>query len=917
MTKKSLRSVQPKSRSFDWDEVAKAGYMAYSKGDCATSRSLFAKSFKQIERFGRYDVRLGYTCMMLGFCDFSTGRHAEAQPHLRRAVRIYEHLGDQQKVAEILRWLAMTHVQRRHFQRAAGTFLQAADVAKTHLPEDKDRYCMLVTYAAESYWRIGRHDDALQLFRHTLRVASAARVPASVAHNLAEKLIAIISGKQAAQSELFDDLLKLARRASRLAWRRAVRIEPPPTKRGRHRESHFARQVSDPYRWLEDIQAQEVTDWVELQAKHADTFLNVINGQQQLLERLRALYEVELPDMHRKVAEYYFHEHYGARAAAKQIFRRSAKGKKAALVFDANKLPKDALLYNYSISPNGEMMLYAVAPNGSDWHWVKVRDFRTGKDLPDELPELRSSSIVWKQDSSGFFYSAFTRKQTKQRVYFHKLGTPAERDVVVYEHSDPDVLIGISITLRGKFLIIYTTRSDRRRYSVSLKAVRGRSRPPIVLFAEQPSQHRCIGQSKDTLFFSTDKGAPLHRIVSMRIDMKNHRAEKVRAEVAQKPDLLKRAYFWGGQFFMNYATADGETLECRKRGDRTPVSRVKLPDNAAVESCSFVGWPKMEMKLQGPTTPKSIYEFDFKTGELRLDVSQKTLINVDEYTTEKLYATSKDGARVPFYVSYKKGLPLNGDNPTILTGYGGFNHSVAPRFCYYNLAWMEQGGICVEAVLRGDGDLGRHWRDQGTRGRKQNTFNDFIAVARELIKKRFTRPARLGITGSSNGGLLVAAAMTQRPELFGAVAVHNGLLDMLRYHKFDFAHQYISEYGTADKEADCRTLYAYSPLHRLKRRAYPPVLINVATNDDRVNPAHSYKFAAALQHLQTGDAPVLLSVETNAGHCGKQKSMRAMRELAFFGAVLGLMPDCYLRRAAADARARSVVSVRAARQASS
>ncbi|HEY9718270.1 MAG TPA: prolyl oligopeptidase family serine peptidase, partial [Trichormus sp.] len=367
----------------------------------------------------------------------------------------------------------------------------------------------------------------------------------------------------------------------------------------------------------------------------------------------------------------------------------------------------------------------------------------------------------------------------------------------------------------------------------------------------------------------------------------------------------------------NYATEDGETLECMKRDDRTLVARIKLPSNATVESCSFVAWPKMELKLQGPTTPNSIYEFDFKTGDLRLDVSQKPLIDVEEYTTEKLYARSKDGARVPFYVSYKKGLPLNGDNPTILTGYGGFNHSVAPRFCYYNLAWMEQGGVCVEAVLRGDGDLGRHWRDQGTRGQKQNTFNDFIAVAQELIRKRFTRPARLGITGSSNGGLLVAAAMTQRPDLFGAVAVHNGLLDMLRYHKFDFARQYIAEYGTADKANDCRALYAYSPLHRLKRRAYPPVLINAATNDDRVNPAHSYKFAAALQHLQTGDGSILLSVESNAGHHGKQKSMRLIRELAFFGTVLGLMPDCYLRRAAATARARSVVSARAAGQAGS
>jgi len=901
------------ARKFNWDAIGMEGYQAYMAGDNVTAQRIFTAAFKQTEKFGRNDVRLGYTCMMIGSCSFRQAQFQQAQPYFRRAARIYKH-HDRKIVLDSLWWLALCYYMRRHYQRAARIFVQYAQLAED--VEDAHRDGEPLTHAAECCWRTGRYSDAIELFGRALQKATPAIVSASAAVLAADQLLNLIAGATGEQLGQTPELLKLALRACQLARRKRARLEPAETKTVPHSDSYFGKLVKDPYRWLEETHSPPVANWLHEQSVHANRYIKSLPGRNVLWQRIHDLYRAEPPHLYRKLGQYYFFDHHPFDKAAQQLFRTSKRGRFAKLVLDANALPENALLAGSWISPDGELLAYGVAKNGSDWHSIKIKNLSTGKHYKEVIKDLRNSSVAWKADKSGFYYCAFTRSHRKQRVNFHKLGTPQSRDTLVYEHRDADVLIGISTVFDGAYLLISTTRGETHRYSIALKPLAGRNRQLITLFAEHSCQFHFIGEFAGILYFITDKNAPKRRIVSVTLDASKRKPTRLRNVVEEKTHPLKRAYLWGETLFCLYLTEQGQSIECISRLDGRLLSQTRLPANAAVKECGFIEYPKMTMRVEGHTTPNSIYEFDFKTGQLHLDVSQTPLVDMTQYTTELLYARSKDGTLVPFYVSYKKGLPLDGDNPTILTGYGGFNVCVEPRFCHYKMAWMELGGVCVEAVLRGGGEFGRQWRDDGAGEKKQNTFNDFIAVAQALIRKRFSRPARLGIVGASNGGLLAAAVLTQRPKLFGAAVVGDGLLDMLRYQKFDFARHYIGEYGCADKKKGFETLYAYSPLHRLRRRQYPPVLISASAADDRVNPAHSYKFAATLQAMQTGNGPILLSIEKNAGHSGHNKSWRALDELCFFGQTLGLLPDAYLRDAAAKAR-RAAATKKLARQASS
>ncbi len=370
---------------------------------------------------------------------------------------------------------------------------------------------------------------------------------------------------------------------------------------------------------------------------------------------------------------------------------------------------------------------------------------------------------------------------------------------------------------------------------------------------------------------------------------------KFREVLPETSDSLKRAFNWGDFLVCLYTTKSGEVIERWNTKTKKRLEPIRVPNGTSITSTNYMDFPIIRCVVEGYTSPTMIYELNFQTGKFVAKTPSKFMIDVTQFVSEKLYARSSDGSKVPFYVRYKKGLKLDGNNPTILTGYGGFFRDIAPSFDYYDLLWMELGGVCVEPVLRGDNGLGADWRKAGMREHKQHTFDDFIAVAQTLIRKKYTQPSRLGIYGYSNGGLLAGAVLTQRPDLFGAVEIGCGLLDMLRFHKYGTEKHYVSEYGSSASKKYFEIIYGYSPLHNVEKRAYPPVLINTGSHDDRVCPAHSYKFAATLQENQTGDSPILLNIEMDAGHSFSSKSNMGVNRLSFFGYALGLIPRQFLK----------------------
>ncbi|MBI2810948.1 MAG: S9 family peptidase, partial [Candidatus Melainabacteria bacterium] len=533
------------------------------------------------------------------------------------------------------------------------------------------------------------------------------------------------------------------------------------------------------------------------------------------------------------------------------------------------------------------------------------------------LKNLRACSMIWSKDDRGFYYAAFSRESNHSQVKYHKLGTAQSQDKVLYTLEQPDVYTSITMTADGKYLMVHAYGTKRDRYSIFLLNIKSTRCKRTEVLDEQSNGFYFIGQNDGLMYFMTDKNAPMFRIVSVSIKEVEEKSKvngraKFRAVLPEKRDSLKRAFVWGDFLVCTYTTKNGEVIERWNTKTKTHLEPIRIPKGTSITSTNYMDFPIVRCVVEGYTSPTMIYELNFQTGKLVVKTPSKFKIDVNQFVTEKLYARSSDGSKVPFFVRYKKGLKLDGNNPTILTGYGGFFRDVAPSLDYYDLLWMELGGVCVEPILRGDNGLGADWRKAGMRENKQNTFDDFIAVAQTLIRKKYTQPSRLGIYGYSNGGLLAGAVLTQRPDLFGAVEIGAGLLDMLRFQKFGTEKHYVSEYGSAASKKYFDVLYDYSPLHNVKKRAYPPVLINTGSHDDRVCPAHSYKFAATLQQNQTGDAPILLNIEMNAGHSFSSKSNMGVNRLSFFGYALGLIPKKFLKpsskppnlKARADSKSR-------------
>jgi prolyl oligopeptidase len=669
-------------------------------------------------------------------------------------------------------------------------------------------------------------------------------------------------------------------------------------------DDYFGTKVADPYRWLEDDNAADTKAWVEAENAVTFAYLDKIAARDTIRKRLTTLWNYERYGLPRKRGDHYVITRNDGLQNQAVYYRAKSLDGTPDVLLDPNTLSADGTVAvsGTTFSDDGRYMAYSLAESGSDWIRWKVREIATGKDLPDQVRWSKFSSAAWLHDGSGFFYSRFdapkegealTGVNKNQKVYFHKLGTPQDADVLTYARPDqPDWGLGADVTDDGKYLLIYQSEGTDPKNRIFVKDL---SRPDAKVepfLNDFDAMYNIVGNDGETFYVLTNQGAPRKRLVAITLGQPAPAAWKTLIAEGPKQDVLDDVTMAANRFVATWQIDAQNKL--RVYGlDGAMAHEVTLP---AIGAVTFTG------RREQPEGFYAFASFAYPTAILRLDVASgrsttykqpKVAFDPAQYETVQIFYPSKDGTRVPMFITHKKGLTKNGANPTYLYGYGGFDISLTPSFSPANLAWMEMGGIYAVANLRGGGEYGKAWHDAGRLNNKQNVFDDFIAAAEYLIKEKHTATPKLAIGGGSNGGLLVGAAMTQRPDLFGAALPAVGVMDMLRFHKFTIGWAWKSDYGSSETKEGFDVLYKYSPLHNLKPgTAYPATMITTADHDDRVVPAHSFKFAAALQAAHKGPNPVLIRIETKAGHgAGKPTSKQieeAADKWAFLTATLGV-----------------------------
>jgi prolyl oligopeptidase len=674
-------------------------------------------------------------------------------------------------------------------------------------------------------------------------------------------------------------------------------------------DDYFGTKVPDPYRWLEDVDAPDTKAWVEAQNRVTFGFLERIPERAALRERLTKLWNYERYGApFRKGGRYFFFKNDGLQNQS-VMYQQASLTAAPTVLLDPNTLSSDGTvaLSTIELSEDGKYLAYATAVSGSDWNEVRVRDVATTQDRSDHLRWIKFSGLSWTHDGRGFFYSRYpeptgdtlTGVNRFHKLYYHELGTEQARDALVYERPDqPDWGVDGTVTDDGRYLILSLWLGTDRRNRVYFMDLGTGSRPDlkaaaVPLLDRFDAGYGFVGNDGPVFYFWTDLDAPRGRLIA--IDTRTPDPARWRTVIPQHDDVLQSVRIVNNTFVASYLHDAHSRL--RLVGlDGRPLQDLELP---VIGSVGQITGERDDREMFYAFTsflyPTTIFRYDFAGG--RSDVFKAPRLDFDasRYETRQVFYRSKDGTRIPMFITHRKGLALDGSNPTYLYGYGGFNISLTPSFSVGNLVWLELGGVYAQPSLRGGAEYGEDWHQAGMLERKQNVFDDFIAAAEYLIREKYTSPARLAIGGGSNGGLLVGAAMTQRPELFGAVLPAVGVMDMLRFHKFTIGWAWVTEYGSADTAAHFPFLRAYSPLHNLKPgTAYPPTLVTTADHDDRVVPGHSFKFAAALQAAQGGPAPVLIRIETKAGHGAGKPTSKIIEEQAdrwaFLVEVLKLRP---------------------------
>ncbi|NSL87928.1 S9 family peptidase [Chitinophaga sp. Mgbs1] len=664
-------------------------------------------------------------------------------------------------------------------------------------------------------------------------------------------------------------------------------IQYPATKKTDTVDNYFGTKVPDPYRWLEDDHSAETKAWVDAENKVTQDYLEKIPFRHEIKKRLEELWNYPkngAPTRHGKY--YYFFKNDGLQNQS-VLYRSATLGGKPEVFIDPNKLSAagTTALGTISFSKDGRFVSYLLAKAGSDWQEAYVMDVVTGKLLSDKVEWIKFSGLSWRGD--GFYYSRYdkpdeqsklSRKNEFHKVYYHKVGTSQEQDELIFTDKEhPLRNAGVQVSEDERFLILSlnegTSGTELRYRDLKNPA----QKDFAVLVKGFDTEPDFVDNDGGKLLVRTNQDAPNYKIVL--IDPANTNTSAWKTIIPERKEAMQAAGIAGGKVFVSYLK-DASTSLYQYDYKGKLEHQMKLP---GIGTVGAFGAEKHEKELfysfTSFVTPPAIYKYDITTGKSTLFDKPEVKFNPDEYETRQVFFTSKDGARVPMFLSSRKGVKLDGNNPVLIYGYGGFNIPQTPAFNISNLYFMEQGGIYAVVSLRGGSEYGEEWHKAGMKEKKQNVFNDFIGAAEYLIREKYTNPSRIAIRGGSNGGLLIGACMTQRPDLFKVALPAVGVMDMLRFQKFTIGWAWATEYGSSDHEEDFKYLLAYSPLHNLKPgTAYPATLITTADHDDRVVPAHSFKFAATLQACNAGPNPTLIRIETQAGHGAGKPTSKQIQE---------------------------------------
>ncbi len=665
----------------------------------------------------------------------------------------------------------------------------------------------------------------------------------------------------------------------------------PNTVRGDTVETQFGIDVADPYRWLEDdVRVNpKVAEWVAAQNAVTDAYLATLPGREVFAKRMTELYNYERFGLPEKAGNRYFYTRNDGLQPQPVLYVREGLTGEAKVLIDPNSWAKDGAtaLAEWTPSKDGTHLLYSVQDGGTDWRIVRVMDVTTGKDLPDEVQWVKYSALDWAKDGSGFYYSrfpapdageAFQSLNENHAVYFHKLGTPQSKDVLIHASPDkPALNHSAQVSDDGQYLLVTSSEGTDERYGLTLYPLGKKAAKPRLLVGDFANNWEYVGNEGPLFIFLTNKDAPRQRIVAMDI----RKPKALTPLVAESEATLVGASQVGNRIILSYlGDAKSEARMVTLAGH--PVANINLADiGSATGFGGKPGDPETFYSFSSYARPTTVYRLDTVTGASSIFAEPKLTFDPKQFSVEQRFYRSKDGTEVPMFLVMKRGLDRSKGSPTLLYGYGGFNVSMTPAFSPTRLAWVDKGGVLAIANLRGGGEYGKAWHDAGRLDKKQNVFDDFIAAGEYLISEGITGKGQLAIEGGSNGGLLVGAVTNQRPDLFAAALPAVGVMDMLRFDRFTAGRYWVDDYGYPSKEADFRNLLSYSPLHNIQDGIdYPAVLVTTADTDDRVVPGHSFKYTAALQHAKVGDKPHLIRIETRAGHGSGKPTDKIIAEAA-------------------------------------
>jgi prolyl oligopeptidase len=671
----------------------------------------------------------------------------------------------------------------------------------------------------------------------------------------------------------------------------APKLKYPVAPKGDQVDDYHGVKIPDPYRGLENADAPSTEKFVAQENELTFDYLAKLPGREAIKKQLTDLWNYEKFGAFQKAGGRYFYFRNSGLQNQSVLYVTDSLTGPARELLDPNTYRKDgtAALSGESISWNGKLLAYAVAQAGSDWAEWRVRDVATGKDSSDLVQWTKSSNIAWTADDRGFYYSRFTEPPAEklltvaaldEKIYFHKLGDPQSADKLVYERPDhPNWSLQPTVMEGGRYLIFYIYTGVPGRNMLAYQDLHAANPHTVMLIPSADYGYGPVAVVGSNLYLQTNDGAPRGRVIALDLDHPERSNWKV--IVPERKETLEGAQMAGGKLLLSYMK-DAHSAATLVGLDGKTIGEVAMPGfGTASWSAARLEDREMFYGFDGFTIAPTIYRLDLETGKSTVVRQSKVAVDLSEYETRQIFYTSKDGTKVPMFLSYKKGLKLDGKNPALLYAYGGFDVAETPNFRPALVEWMQMGGIYALANIRGGSEYGEAWHQAGMRAKKQNVFDDFIAAGEWLITNKYTSTPKLAIYGGSNGGLLVGAVLNQRPDLYGAAMPAVGVMDMLRFHKFGFGTQWVGEYGTPDNPEDFKVLRAYSPLHNIRQGVqYPPTLITTSDHDDRVMPGHSLKYAATLQQAQEGPAPILIRIETRAGHGAGKPTSKQIDEWA-------------------------------------